>query len=102
MSFNATQLAPLFAWIATKYAEEIDPQLLQTPTEELWGRHVVWLFLLMNSDQVDIQDPNAIKDFLGQLSDDLMAPARQIFFETIDRRQPPPSKRSQPTQQSAD
>jgi hypothetical protein len=86
MSFSAPQLSPLFAWIATKYAEEIDPQLLQTPTEELWGRHVVWLFLLMNSDQVDIQDPNAIKDFLGQLSDDLMAPARQIFFETIDRR----------------
>jgi hypothetical protein len=90
MSFNATQLAPLFAWIATKYAEEIDAQLLGTPIEELWGRHVVWLFLLMNSDQVDIQDPNAIKDFLSQLSDDLMTPARQIFFETIDRRQKNP------------
>ena len=83
---NNQQLAPLLAWVAAKYAEELDPQFLQQPVEELWGRHVIWLFLLTKSDEVDPRDPEAVKAFLETIPDDLMASARQIFFETIAKR----------------
>lgn len=86
MTFTPEQLAPLLAWVAAKYAEELDGQFLQTPTEELWGRHVIWLFLLMKPEGVDAQDPVAIAAFLKTLNPDLIVPARQIFFQTIEKR----------------
>jgi hypothetical protein len=84
---NPQQLAPLLAWVAAKYAEELDAALLQAPPEDLWGRHIIWLFLLTKPDGVDPRDPEAIKVFLGTIPDDLMAPARQIFLEAIAQRQ---------------
>ncbi len=83
---NNQQLAPLLAWVAAKYAEELDPQFLQQPVEDLWGRHVIWLFLLTKADDVDPRDPEAVKEFLGTIPDELMASARKIFFETVASR----------------
>lgn len=84
---NNQQLAPLLAWVAAKYAEELDAQFLQGSVEDLWGRHVIWLFLLTKPDEVDPRDPAAVKAFLETIPDEVMAPARKIFFETIANRQ---------------
>ena len=83
---NNRQLAPLLAWVAAKYAEELDVQFLQGPVEDLWGRHVVWLFLLTKGDEVDPRDAQAMAGFIDGLSDEMMAPARDIFIETVRRR----------------
>ncbi|NJN31744.1 MAG: hypothetical protein HC824_15950 [Synechococcales cyanobacterium RM1_1_8] len=83
---NNQQLAPLLAWVAAKYAEELEVQFLQGPPEELWGRHVVWLFLLTKAEGVDARDRQAMENFLDGLSDETMAPARQLFLETVQRR----------------
>lgn len=83
---NHQQLAPLLAWVAAKYAEELDEALLQGSPEDLWGRHIIWLFLLTKADPIDPRDPEAIKAFLSTIPDAVMAPARQIFFETIATR----------------
>jgi len=83
---NQQQLAPLLAWVAAKYAEELDPQFLQGPVEDLWGRHVVWLFLLTKGAEVAPRDGQAMANFIDGLSDEMMAPARDIFIETVRRR----------------
>ena len=83
---NQQQLAPLLAWVAAKYAEELDVQFLQGPVEDLWGRHIVWLFLLTKGDEVDPRDAKAMAGFIDGLSDEMMAPARNIFIETVQRR----------------
>ncbi|WP_126147199.1 hypothetical protein [Synechococcus elongatus] len=80
------RIPALLAWIAAKYAEELDARLLATPTEELWGRHIIWLFLLTRSEQEDPSDRQAINDFLSELADEEMAAARQIFFQIIEKR----------------
>lgn len=80
------QLAPLLAWVAAKYAEELEVSFLQAPPEELWGRHIVWLFLLTKPEDLDPRDRPAMEAFLAGLSDELMAPARQIFMDTVARR----------------
>lgn len=80
------RLPALLAWIAAKYAEELDARLLATPTEELWGRHIIWLFLLTRSEQEDPSDRQAINDFLAEIADEEMAAARQIFFQIVERR----------------
>lgn len=80
------RLAPLLAWVAGKYAEELDAQFIDGPLEDLWGRHVIWLFLLTNPGSVDPRDPAAVAAFLEQLPDDLMAPARAAFYRTIEQR----------------
>ncbi len=87
---NQQQLAPLLAWVAAKYAEELDEQFLQDPIEDLWGRHIIWLFLLTASAEVDLRDPEAIKGFLEAMPDEMMAPARKIFFETVTKRRAAP------------
>jgi hypothetical protein len=81
------QLAPLLAWVAAKYAEELDARFLTMPVEDLWGRHVIWLFLLMKPKGVDPQDAGAIAAFLDTLPDEVMAQARQMFFQVITERQ---------------
>jgi hypothetical protein len=83
---NNQQLAPLLAWVAAKYAEELDVQLLQGPLEDLWGRHIIWLFLLTKPEEVDPRDRKAMENFLDGLSDETMAPARQLFLQTVQRR----------------
>ncbi|QFZ92651.2 hypothetical protein [Synechococcus elongatus] len=80
------RLPALLAWIAAKYAEELDARLLANPTEELWGRHIIWLFLLTRSEQEDPSDRQAVNDFLSELADEEMAAARQIFFQIIEQR----------------
>ena len=80
------RLPALLAWIAAKYAEELDACLLATPTEELWGRHIIWLFLLTRSEQEDPGNRQAVNDFLAELDDHDMAAARQIFFQIIEQR----------------
>lgn len=82
------RLAPLLAWVASKYAEELDARFLDTPLDELWGRHVIWLFLLTNPGDVDPRDGAAVAAFLEQLPDDLMAPARAAFYRVIEERRP--------------
>ncbi len=86
MAFSSQQLAPLLAWVAAKYAEELDPQFLATSTEDLWGRHIIWLFLLTQTEGTDPNNPEAIRTFLTNLPDDMMGAARSIFFDTIDKR----------------
>jgi hypothetical protein len=83
---NHRQLAPLLAWVAAKYGEELDVQFLQGPVEDLWGRHIVWLFLLTKGEEVDPRDAQAMANFIDGLSDEMMAPARQVFIETVRRR----------------
>ncbi|AZB71673.1 hypothetical protein [Synechococcus elongatus] len=80
------RLPALLAWIAAKCAEELDVRLLATPTEELWGRHIIWLFLLTRSEQEDPSDRQAVNDFLAELADEEMAAARQIFFQIVEQR----------------
>lgn len=84
---SSEQLVPLLAWVAAKYAEELDARFLTIPVEDLWGRHVIWLFLLMKPEGVDPQDAGAIAAFLDTLSDEVMAQPRQMFFKVIRERQ---------------
>jgi hypothetical protein len=84
---SSEQIASLLAWVAAKYAEELDERFLKTPVDELWGRHVIWLFLLLKPSGTDPQDAGAIAAFLDSLPDEAMAPARQLFFQVIGERQ---------------